>query len=99
MKTMFVVALALFAIAASIGNVSAFPLGGNATGGVDYYSMDYPERTTSQRVNDYNPPDHYNRSCGLAGRAAEGISYEEFCRTEREKFEALLGYDRAHTRM
>ena len=62
---------------------------------VPYDALDYPERAYTPRIRDYNPPDCYAPT--LAGR--EKISYEDFCTAEREKFEALLGYERAHTRV
>ena len=61
---------------------------------VPYDALDYPERAYTPRIRDYNPPDDY--APRLAGR--ERISYEDFCASERLKFEALLGYQRAHTR-
>ena len=62
---------------------------------VPYYELDYPERITAQRVSDYNPPDYFAPT--IAGR--ESISYADFCKSEQEKFEVLLGYERAHTRL
>ena len=61
----------------------------------DYYDMDYPERITAPKINDYNPPDYYDRDANCNGR--ERISYLDFCMQEREKFEIMLGYERAHT--
>ena len=62
---------------------------------IPYYELDYPERAYTPRIRDYNPPDYYAPT--IAGR--ERITYEDFCKSEREKFEALLGYERAHTRI
>ena len=61
----------------------------------DYYDTDYPERINTPRIRDYNPPDYYDRDANCSGR--ERISYLDFCKQEREKFETLLGYERAHT--
>jgi len=63
---------------------------------VPYDAVDYPERVISSRIRDYNPPGYYTKE-DIAGR--ERMTYNEFCVMELEKFEALLGYDRAHTRI
>jgi hypothetical protein len=62
---------------------------------VPYDALDYPERAYTPRIRDYNPPDYFAPT--LVGR--ERMSYQQFCTSEMKKFETLLGYERAHTRI